>query len=161
MEYKDTFSHIDEDGNARMVDIGAKKITRRVAVASCRVVMKPETLQAIVDDRIRKGDVFTVAKVAAISAAKRTGELIPLCHPLAPEHVDVHFQPELQAGELEIRTSVTVTAKTGAEMEALQAAAQAALTIYDMCKAVDRGMRITGLGLISKEGGKSGTWKRE
>ncbi|MCK4924428.1 MAG: cyclic pyranopterin monophosphate synthase MoaC [Spirochaetes bacterium] len=161
MEYKDTLSHIDEDGNARMVDIGAKKITRRVAVASCRVVMKPETLQAIVDDRIRKGDVFTVAKVAAISAAKRTGELIPLCHPLAPEHVDVHFQPELQAGELEIRTSVTVTAKTGAEMEALQAAAQAALTIYDMCKAVDRGMRITGLGLISKEGGKSGTWKRE
>ncbi len=161
MEYKDTFSHIDEDGNARMVDIGAKKITRRVAVASCRVVMKPETLQAIVDDRIRKGDVFTVAKVAAISAAKRTGELIPLCHPLALEHVDVHFQPELQAGELEIRTSVTVTAKTGAEMEALQAAAQAALTIYDMCKAVDRGMRITGLGLISKEGGKSGTWKRE
>lgn len=161
MEYKDTLSHIDEDGNARMVDIGAKKITRRVAVASCRVVMKPETLQAIVDDRIRKGDVFTVAKVAAISAAKRTGELIPLCHPLALEHVDVHFQPELQAGELEIRTSVTVTAKTGAEMEALQAAAQAALTIYDMCKAVDRGMRITGLGLISKEGGKSGTWKRE
>lgn len=161
MEYKDTLSHIDEDGNARMVDIGAKKITRRVAVASCRVVMKPETLQAIVDDRIRKGDVFTVAKVAAISAAKRTGELIPLCHPLALEHVDVHFQPELQAGELEIRTAVTVTAKTGAEMEALQAAAQAALTIYDMCKAVDRGMRITGLGLISKEGGKSGTWKRE
>ena len=161
MELKDTFSHMDEEGNVRMVDIGAKKITRRVAVASCRVVMKPETLQAIVDDRIRKGNVFTVAKVAAISAAKRTGELIPLCHSLAPEHVDVHFQPELQSGELEIRTAVTVTAKTGAEMEALQAAAQAALTIYDMCKAVDREMRITGLGLISKEGGKSGTWKRE
>jgi cyclic pyranopterin phosphate synthase len=152
---------MDEDGNVRMVDIGEKKVTRRVAVASCRVAMKPETLQAIVDDRIRKGNVFTVAKVAAISAAKRTGELIPLCHSLAPEHVDVLFQPELQAGELEIRTAVTVTAKTGAEMEALQAAAQAALTIYDMCKAVDREMRITGLGLISKEGGKSGTWRRE
>ena len=161
MALKDKFSHMDEDGNVRMVDIGAKKVTRRVAVASCRVVMKPETLQAIVGDRIRKGNVFTVAKVAAISAAKRTGELIPLCHSLTPEHVDVHFQPKPQAGELEIRTAVTVTAKTGAEMEALQAAAQAALTIYDMCKAVDREIRITGLGLISKEGGKSGTWKRE
>ena len=161
MEFKDTFSHMDEDGNARMVDIGAKKVTRRVAVASCRVAMKPETLQAIVDDRIRKGNVFTVAKVAAISAAKRTGELIPLCHSLAPEHVDVQFMPVLQTGELKIQTTVTVTARTGAEMEALQAAAQAALTIYDMCKAVDRGMRITNLELISKEGGKSGTWKRE
>ena len=161
MELKDKFSHMDEDGNVYMVDIGKKRVTRRVAMASCKVFMKPETLQAIVHDRIRKGNVFTVAKVAAISAAKRTGELIPLCHSLAPEHVDVHFKPELQAGELEIRTAVTVTAKTGAEMEALQAAAQAALTVYDMCKAVDRGMRITGLMLISKEGGKTGTWKRE
>ncbi len=161
MKLKDSFSHMDEDGNVYMVDIGKKRVTRRVAVASCKVSMKPETLQAIVHDRIRKGNVFTVAKVAAISAAKRTGELIPLCHSLAPEHVDVHFKPELHAGELEIRTAVTVTAKTGAEMEALQAAAQAALTVYDMCKAVDRGMRITGLMLISKEGGKTGTWKRE
>ncbi len=161
MKLKDSFSHMDEDGNVYMVDIGKKRVTRRVAVASCKVSMKPETPQAIVHDRIRKGNVFTVAKVAAISAAKRTGELIPLCHSLAPEHVDVHFQPELQAGELEIRTAVTVTAKTGAEMEALQAAAQAALTVYDMCKAVDREMRITGLMLISKEGGKTGTWKRE
>jgi len=161
MSVKDSFSHMDGDGNVRMADIAKKKITRRVATASCRVEMKPQTLTAIVEDGIRKGNVFTVAKVAAISAAKRTGELIPLCHSLAPEHVDVHFTPEPQTGELKIQTTVTVTARTGAEMEALQAAAQAALTIYDMCKAVDRGMRITSLELISKEGGKSGTWKRE
>ena len=161
MSVKESFSHMDGDGNVRMVDITEKKITRRSAAASCSVEMKTQTLAAIVENRIRKGNVFTVAKVAAISAAKRTGELIPLCHALAPEYVDVQFAPDLKSGELEIQTSVTVTARTGAEMEALQAAAQAALTIYDMCKAVDRDMRITGLQLISKEGGKSGTWKRE
>ena len=161
MERTDRFSHIDEDGNARMVDIGTKKVTRRVAVASCTVRMKTETLQAIVENSITKGNVFTIAKVAAITAAKRTGELIPLCHSLSPEHVEVQFQPDVGRGVLEIRTSVTVTAKTGAEMEALQAAAQAGLTIYDMCKAVDRGIRISGIELISKEGGKSGEWKRK
>jgi len=155
------FSHLDHKGDARMVDIGDKAPTRRVAVASCRVHMKPETLKAVMDDRIKKGNVFTVAKVAAISAAKRTGELIPLCHPLSPEHVDVHFSQDVEGGILEITTSVTVTAKTGAEMEALQAAAQAALTVYDMCKAVDRGITISDLQLISKEGGKSGPWKRQ
>jgi cyclic pyranopterin phosphate synthase len=123
--------------------------------------MRPETLQAILDDRIVKGNVFTVAKIAAISAAKRADELSPLCHTLPLEHVDVQFRHRQQSGELEILSEVVVTAKTGAEMEALQAAAQAALTIYDMCKAVDKGMRITDLELTGKEGGKSGTWKRE
>ena len=155
------FSHVDEHGNVRMVDVSEKKVTRRTASASCMVEMKPQTLNAIVEDRVGKGNVFTVAKVAAIAAAKRTGDLIPLCHPLTPDHVDVHFMPELKTGVLRIQTTVTVTARTGAEMEALQAASQAALTVYDMCKAVDRGMRVTNLELISKKGGKSGTWKRE
>jgi cyclic pyranopterin phosphate synthase len=155
------FSHVDGDGDVRMVDITDKEISRRIASARCLVEMKPQTLEAIVEDRIRKGNVFTVAKVAAISAAKRTGDLIPLCHPLAPEHVDVYFKPEQKTGELVIQTTVTVTARTGAEMEALQSAAQAALTIYDMCKAVDRDMRITNLELIHKEGGRSGIWKKE
>jgi cyclic pyranopterin phosphate synthase len=158
MKSKNGFSHVDEDGDVRMVDITEKDISRRIASAQCKVLMKAQTLTAIVEDRIRKGNVFTVAKVAAISAAKRTDELIPLCHSLAPEHVDVHFSPDLQSGELTIQTTVSVIARTGAEMEALQAAAQAALTIYDMCKAVDRGMRITDLCLTHKEGGKSGTW---
>jgi cyclic pyranopterin phosphate synthase len=161
MNVENPFSHVDGDGDVRMVDVTKKKITRRLASASCRIEMKPQTLQAIVEDRIRKGNVFTVAKVAAISAAKRTGDLIPLCHSLAPEHVDVRFTPDLKTGELFIQTTVTVNARTGAEMEALQAASQAALTIYDMCKAVDRGMRITDIELVRKEGGKSGTWKRE
>lgn len=161
MNVENPFSHVDGDGDVRMVDITNKKVTRRLASASCRMEMKPQTLQAIVEDRIRKGNVFTVAKVAAISAAKRTGDLIPLCHSLAPEHVDVQFTTDLKKGELFIRTTVTVNARTGAEMEALQAASQAALTIYDMCKAVDRGMRITDIELERKEGGKSGTWKNE
>ena len=161
MNVENPFSHVDGDGDVRMVDITNKKVTRRLASASCRMEMKPQTLQAIVEDRIRKGNVFTVAKVAAISAAKRTGDLIPLCHSLAPEHVDVQFTTDLKKGELFIRTTVTVNARTGAEMEALQAASQAALTIYDMCKAVDRGMRITDIELVRKEGGKSGAWKNE
>jgi len=161
MNVENPFSHVDSDGDVRMVDVTKKKITRRLASASCRVEMKPQTLQAIVEDRIRKGNVFTVAKVAAISAAKRTGDLIPLCHSLAPEHVEVQFTPDMKRGELFIQTTVAVNARTGAEMEALQAASQAALTIYDMCKAVDRGMRITDIELVHKEGGKSGTWKRE
>ncbi len=123
--------------------------------------MKPETLRAISEDRIKKGNVFTVAKIAGISAAKKTGELIPLCHPLSPEHIDIAFHPEPEKGILMVNSSVSVTAKTGAEMEALQAVAQAALTVYDMCKAVDRGITITELQLIHKEGGKSGEWKRE
>jgi cyclic pyranopterin phosphate synthase len=155
------FSHLDENGGARMVDIGEKEITRRVAVAACRMHMKPATLQAVIEDRIKKGNVFTVAKIAAIGAAKRTGDLIPLCHGLSPEHVDVCFVHDVEKGILEITASVRVTAKTGAEMEALQAAAQASLAVYDMCKALDRGIVITDLRLIAKEGGKSGTWKRE
>ena len=154
-------SHLDEAGGAYMVDIGEKEVTRRVAAASCRMQMKPSTLKAVVEDRIKKGNVFTVAKIAAIGAAKRTGDLIPLCHGLAPEHVDVRFLHDAENGMLEIKTSVTVTAKTGAEMEALEAAAQAALAVYDMCKAVDRDIVITDLRLIAKEGGKSGAWRRE
>jgi cyclic pyranopterin phosphate synthase len=144
-----------------MVDIGEKRTTRRVAAASCRLAMKTGTLEAIAEERIKKGDVFTVAKIAGISAAKKVADLIPLCHPLAPEHIDIAFHPDSAAGILEIRATVTVRARTGAEMEALQAAAQAALTVYDMCKAVDRGMIITDLRLIRKEGGESGLWTGE
>jgi cyclic pyranopterin phosphate synthase len=154
-------THIDEDGNARMVDIGKKDVTKRTATASCILHMKPETLRAISEDRIKKGNVLTVAKIAGICAAKKTGELIPLCHPLSPEHIDIEFHPEPEKGILKVNSSVSVSAKTGAEMEALQAVAQAALTVYDMCKAVDRGITITELQLIHKDGGKSGEWKRE
>jgi cyclic pyranopterin phosphate synthase len=155
------FTHLDSSGGVRMVDVGGKEITRRVAVAACRMHMKPDTLKAIVEDRIKKGSVLTVAKIAAIGAAKRTGELIPLCHGLSPDHVDVRFEHDVSEGVLDITASVTVHAKTGAEMEALQAAAQASLTVYDMCKAVDRGIVISDLRLIEKEGGKSGRWRRK
>jgi cyclic pyranopterin phosphate synthase len=155
-----SFSHVDESGNARMVDIGGKEPTRRTAVASCKVLMRPETLASVLQHRNRKGNVFTVAQIAGITAAKRTGELIPLCHSLAPEHIDVRFEHDASKGMLEIIASVTVTAKTGAEMEALQAASQAALTVYDMCKAADRGMVISELRLLRKEGGASGLWER-
>ena len=123
--------------------------------------MRSDTLRMIVEKEAPKGDVFAAARVAGIMAAKRTGELVPLCHPLPLELVDVRFQPDAASGVLVIESRVVVTAKTGAEMEALQAASQAALTVYDMCKAVDRGMTITDLMLVEKSGGKSGTWKRE
>ena len=153
-------THVDEQGKARMVDIGEKPDTERVAVARGAVVMQPETLALITAGRVAKGDVLAVARVAGIMAAKRTAELIPLCHPLLLTHVSVEFTACAAEGgqpaRIEIESVVRTTGKTGVEMEALTATAVAALTIYDMGKAVDRGMRITDIRLVRKAGGKSG-----
>jgi len=153
-------SHFDEEGRARMVDVGDKPITQREAVASGRVIMKRETLKRIKDKEVEKGDVFAVARVAGIMAAKKTSELIPMCHPLAIENVEIAFQEDEEKSEVVIRTKVRYTGKTGVEMEALVATAAAALTIYDMCKAIDRGMIISDIKLLKKSGGKSGTFIR-
>jgi cyclic pyranopterin phosphate synthase len=155
------FTHLDGDGNIRMIDIGDKEPSKRVAKAVCRIKMKSSTLKAIATGVVKKGDVFTAAKIAGILAAKRVDELIPLCHSIPITHVDVDFTSDQERGVLTIHTEVSATAKTGAEMEALQAAAQAALTVYDMCKAVDREMVIFDLSLTEKSGGKSGKWKRK
>jgi len=155
-------THLDEHGNAHMVDVADKAVTHRRAVAGAFVDMRPETEALIVSGSAKKGDVFAAARIAGIMAAKRTSELVPLCHPLSLTHVSV----ELVGGD-EVRPGIAIVAtaetdgKTGVEMEALTAASVAALTIYDMCKAVDRGMVITDVRLLSKEGGKSGTWTRE
>jgi cyclic pyranopterin phosphate synthase len=152
-------SHIDAQGRARMVDVGDKPVTERVAVARATVRMRPETLRLIRGRRVAKGDALAVARVAGIMAAKRTAELIPLCHPLPVEVAAIDFAPR-GAGALEIEARVKVSGKTGVEMEALTAVAVAALTIYDMCKAVDRAMTITDIRLIEKRGGRSGTYRR-
>ena len=160
-----TLSHLDEEGRARMVDVGAKADTGRVAVARGRVYMRPETLALIEGGWVKKGDVLTVAQIAGIQAAKRTHELIPMCHPLLLTHVEVllapHGEDASEAGEaawIDIEATVRTTGKTGVEMEALTAVAVAALTVYDMCKAADRGMRIEGVRLAAKRGGKSGEY---
>ncbi len=157
---EEEFTHIDESGRVRMVDVSGKAITRRVAKAQCTVQMKASTLKSIIDAKIQKGDVFACAKVSAIMAAKRVDELIPLCHPLPIDHVDITFNWNISKGVLVIVSEVVVSAKTGAEMEALQAVTQAALTVYDMCKAVDRAIIISEIKLLEKSGGKSGLWKR-
>ena len=153
-------SHFDGEGRARMVDVSAKPVTKRTAIASGRVLMKGQTLERIVSKKIEKGDVLGVARVAGIMAAKRTGEIIPMCHPLAIDSVEVRFQPDGRRSEVRIEVRVKSTGKTGVEMEALMATAAAALTIYDMCKAVDRGMIISDIKLMKKSGGKSGTYIR-
>ncbi len=153
-------SHFDAQGRARMVDVGSKSPTQRIAVASGRVVMKGETLRRIMDKEMEKGDVLGVARVAGIMAAKRTGEVIPLCHPLNIDSVEIFFQPDVERSEVRIETRVRSTGKTGVEMEALMATAVSALTIYDMCKAIDRGMKISEIMLLKKSGGKSGTYIR-
>ena len=149
-------THLDEEGRARMVDVGGKPDTERVAVAKGEITMRPETLALIQEEGIPKGDVLAVAQVAGIMAAKRTHELIPMCHPLLLTHVAVEFAPHQAESLIEITATVRTTGKTGVEMEALTAVAVAALTIYDMCKAVDRAMHITNVRLIRKSGGKSG-----
>ncbi|HLX65069.1 MAG TPA: cyclic pyranopterin monophosphate synthase MoaC [Planctomycetota bacterium] len=156
---KAPLSHIDSHGRARMVDVGAKEITHREASAEALLVMKAETLKLIVSGKAAKGDVLAVARVAGIQAAKRTHELIPLCHALALTSVSVDFQPQ-SGGKLVILTTARCDGKTGVEMEALTAASVAALTVYDMVKAVDRGMEIRRVRLLKKSGGKSGTWVR-
>jgi cyclic pyranopterin phosphate synthase len=151
-------THVDARGAARMVDVAGKAISHRRAEAEAVVHMRPETLTRIVEGQVPKGDVLAVARVAGIMAAKRTSDLIPLCHPIAITQASVDFEP----GEDGIRILATIEANdvTGVEMEALTAASVAALTIYDMCKAVDRGMTVDGLGVLLKEGGKSGRWSR-
>jgi cyclic pyranopterin phosphate synthase len=152
-------THLDAQGRARMVDVSSKAITERIAVATASVRMQPATLRLIRSGRIAKGEVLTVARVAGVMAAKRTAELIPLCHPLPVEVASIDFHPR-PGGQLQIVATVKVTGKTGVEMEALTAVSAAALTVYDMCKAVDRGMMITDVCLLEKRGGRSGTWKR-
>lgn len=151
-------SHIDDTGAARMVDVSAKDETARVAVAEGYVVMQPETLALIQEGGIPKGDVIAVARVAGIMGAKRTSELVPMCHPLPITGVTVDLAPA-SADRLRIEARVKTTGKTGVEMEALTAVNVAALTVYDMCKAVEKGMRIDGIRLLEKEGGKSGHYR--
>jgi cyclic pyranopterin monophosphate synthase len=153
-------SHLDETGAARMVDVSAKDDTAREAVAEGYVVMQPATLALVQEGGIPKGDVIAVARIAGIMAAKRTSDLIPMCHPLPITGVTVDLAPE-GADRVRIRAMVKTTGKTGVEMEALTAVSVAALTVYDMCKAVDRGMQIEGIRLLEKRGGKSGEWRAD
>ena len=151
-----TLSHIDAQGRAAMVDVSAKADTKREATARGRIVMRPETLALIQQGGIPKGDVLTVAQIAGIMAAKRTHELIPMCHPLALTGIEVTLTPDEQRHSVEIEATVRTTGKTGVEMEALTAVTVAALTVYDMCKSADRAMRIDQVRLVRKSGGKSG-----
>ncbi len=152
-------THFDESGAAQMVDVSEKAATARIATAEAQVVMQPETLALITEGRAKKGDVIGVARLAGIMGAKRTADLIPLCHPLPVTKVTVDLEPDADLPGLRITASVKTTGQTGVEMEALTAASTAALTVYDMCKAVDRGMRIEGLRVILKDGGKSGRYE--
>ena len=152
-------SHLDEQGHARMVDVSDKDVTLREATARGRVRMQPSTLALIVEGRVPKGDVLATARIAGIMAAKRTHELIPLCHPLPLSAIEVRLEPDATASSVEIEATVRVTAKTGVEMEALTAVSVAALTVYDMCKAVDRGMTIADVRLAAKSGGRSGDYR--
>jgi cyclic pyranopterin phosphate synthase len=154
-------THIDESGRANMVDVGHKADTERIAVARGRVVMQPETLQLIVEGNMKKGDVLTTAQLAGIMAAKRTSDLIPLCHPLLLSHIDVTCTPNLAENQVDIEATVRLRGKTGVEMEALTAVSVAGLTIYDMTKAVDRSMKISDVRVVYKSGGQSGTWVEE
>ena len=155
------FTHFDASGNAVMVDVSAKPVTDRTATARARVVMDPATLAMIESGTAKKGDVLGVARIAGIMAAKRTSDLIPLCHPLPISSVVVELTADRAANAVEIAATVRTTGQTGVEMEALTAASVAALTVYDMCKAVDRGMRIEGLRVVHKAGGKSGEFTQE
>jgi cyclic pyranopterin phosphate synthase len=153
-------THLDRRGRARMVDVSAKVVTRREAVARGEVVMRAETLALIGAGALPKGDVLGVSRLAGIMAAKRTADLVPLCHPLPLSHVDVRLTPERARSRVLIESRVTVDARTGVEMEALTAVAVAGLTLYDMCKAVDREMTIGAIRLVRKSGGRSGTFVR-
>ena len=149
------FTHFDKNGSARMVDVSKKDPTAREAVATASVTMQPKTLQLIVEGGVKKGDVLSVARLAGIMAAKRTPELVPLCHPLALNSVEVELTCNDKRSAVDIKATCRVFARTGVEMEALTAASVAALTIYDMCKAADKHMEIHGLRVIHKEGGKN------
>lgn len=153
-------THLDRSGRVRMVDVGEKAITRREAVARGAVRMRPQTLDAIVGGRLKKGEALAAARLAGIMAAKRTHELIPLCHQIALEVVEVDFHPDPKHATLHIQTRAVTAARTGVEMEVLVAASAAALTIYDMAKAIDRAMTIDAIRLVRKSGGRSGTFAR-
>lgn len=153
-------THIDKKGKAKMVDVTAKDITAREAVAKGSVFMQQGTLEVVLANEIKKGDVLGVARIAGIMAAKRTGEIIPLCHPLNITSVDISFEPVRDKNCIDITATVKVSSQTGVEMEALTAVSVAALTIYDMCKAIDKGMTISNIRLMKKTGGKSGTYVR-
>lgn len=157
----DEFTHIDKSGSVRMVDVAEKEVTDRTAVAECRVFMKKETLALILDLRAKKGNVLETARIAGVMAAKKTADLIPMCHPIAIRHVGIDFFPEPEASAIRIISSVRVMDRTGVEMEAMTAASVAGLTIYDMCKSYDRAMTLTDLRLLEKSGGKSGHFVRE
>lgn len=151
-------THLDPQGNARMVDVSDKNITQRIAVAGAQVFMQSETLEMVASGNHKKGDVLTIAKIAGIQAAKQCASLIPLCHPLFLTSIDVTLHIDEKNNAIDIQATCKVSAKTGVEMEALTAASIAALTIYDMCKAVDRGMTISNVKLLHKSGGKSGSY---
>ena len=155
-----SFTHLDEKGQMRMVDVGDKPETLRRATAACRIVVGPKVYPLLLAGRLPKGDVWAAARLAGIMAAKNTSQLIPLCHPLPLTAIDLDFIPEPEEWAVAIRARVSTCARTGVEMEAMTAAAVAALTIYDMCKAVDRGLMITELMLLEKSGGASGAYNR-
>jgi cyclic pyranopterin phosphate synthase len=158
MSRKKVLTHFDAHGNAHMVDVGAKDVTERIAVACASVIMQPATLKLIRDKKAAKGDVLSVAQLAGIMAAKKTPDLIPLCHPLSLNSVDVKLKLDAKRNAVDIEATCRLKGRTGVEMEALTAASVAALTVYDMCKAVDRGMVISEVRLLHKSGGKSGTF---
>jgi cyclic pyranopterin phosphate synthase len=158
--YMSKLTHFDKDGGARMVDITAKEETAREAVAEGSVFMQPETLSLVLDRKVIKGDVFGVARIAGIMAAKKTPDIIPLTHPLNVSSVNISFEPDLEQSCVLVRATVKIFSRTGVEMEALTAVAAASLTVYDMCKATDRTMTISDIRLMKKSGGKSGTFER-
>ena len=155
------FTHLDEKGRAKMVDVTAKKSTVREAVAQGKVLMNPNTLTAIEQGEMPKGDVFGVARIAGIMAAKKTSDIIPMCHPLELTGINVDFSSNIEKGEITIKANVKTVGKTGVEMEAMTAVSAAALAIYDMCKSADRGIILSDIKLITKSGGKSGTFVRK
>src|SRR5947209_19328668 len=154
-------THLSQSGEAHMVDVSAKNVTERVAVAEGRVLMQPETLALCLSGQAKKGDVFATARIAGILAAKKTHEFIPLCHPLLLTNISVDVEGDESLPGIRVTAMAKVSGQTGVEMEALTAASIACLTIYDMLKAVDRGMRIEGIALTEKRGGKSGDWSRD
>ena len=153
---QDKLTHFDEDGNPSMVDINSKDMTKRIAIATGKIKMQSETLKKILNIKIKKGDVLTIAKIAGIMAAKKTEQLIPLCHSIPLSYVNVDLSPDTENSCVNIRAEASLVGKTGVEMEAFTAVTIASLTIYDMCKSIDREMEITDIKLIHKSGGKSG-----
>jgi len=153
-------THFNQSGEAHMVDVGAKAITQRIAVTEGYIEMQPETLKLIMDGGHKKGDVLGIARIAGIMAGKKTADLIPLCHPLPLTHIEINLEAETDNNRIRCQTTVKTNGQTGVEMEALVATSCALLTIYDMCKAVDRGMVIQSIQVLEKAGGKSGHWQR-